>query len=172
MTVRIPSTSLVNLERILHPLFLQPFFVTMHCNIFFRWWVIFIVVHWTQLLINVSMISLFSPNTTLTLSIQYIHPFLHALTSLLPHLGLCNYSDWLITTSSPSSSLFSLYFIWAYVTIRIGSLLNSLYASNSLKKKNWPKSSTVLTIPLTNPSIIHLFIPAYPMFYPLKMHPE
>ena len=69
------------------------------------------------------MISLFSPNTTLTLSIQYIHPFLHALTSLLPHLGLCNYSDWLITTSSPSSSLFSLYFIWAYVTIRIGSSL-------------------------------------------------
>ena len=123
LTVRIPSTSLVNLEKILHPLFLQPFFVTMHCNIFFRWWVIFIVVHWTQLLINVSMISLFSPNTTLTLTIQYIHPFLHALTSLLPHLGLCNYSDWLITTSSPSSSLFSLYFIWAYVTIRIGSSL-------------------------------------------------
>ena len=65
----------------------------------------------------------FSPKTTLTLTIRYIHPFLHALTSLLPHLGLCNYSDWLITTSSSSSSLFSLYFIWAYVTIRIGSLL-------------------------------------------------
>ena len=70
-----------------------------------------------------------------------IHPFLHALTSLLLHLGLCNYSDRLITISSTwsSSSLFSL-----LLYLGLCNFSDRLVTTSSSSSTSW--SSTLFSL--------------------------